>query len=252
MNVKMSDPKNQYLTCKDGTQLAYRRLPGKTPGVVFLGGFMSDMTGTKATYLWSLCEKMGRSYLCFDYFGHGASSGSMEEGTIGRWKQDAILVLDTLTEGKQILVGSSMGGWLMVLTALERQNRIKALVGIAAAPDFVESLTLLNEKQHKTLEKEGICYVPSQLDKPYPITKNLILEGRNHTVLERSIPVTCPVRLLHGLKDESIPWQDSVKLAECLESQDVRVTLIKEGDHRLMSESNLAVLADTVCQIFEL
>ncbi len=231
-------------------KIAYYQTPGRAPGVVFLGGFMSDMSGTKATYLEACCRAWGRAYVRFDYFGHGSSAGKLEEGTIGGWLEDTLLVLDELTEGPQILVGSSMGAWLMVLAALRRVDKIQGLVGIAAAADFIEDFERLSSVEVQALKKDGICYLPSQYgDKPYPITQNLITEGHTHRILQAPIALNCPVRLLHGLSDTDVSWHKSVKLAECLNSNDVIVTLIKGGDHRLSEEPHLELLANNLTSL---
>lgn len=239
----------QFLARDDGERIAYRRLPGKEPGIVFLGGFMSDMTGTKATALEAFCKARGQAFLRFDYFGHGASTGAFRDGTIGRWRDDALAVIDRLTEGKQILVGSSMGGWIMLLAALARPERVAALVGIAPAPDFTEDLlwpSFTPEEQRRLLA-EGAITVPSQYDpRGYTVTRRLIEEGRDHLLLARTVKIASPVRLLHGMKDEDVPWETSLRLAERLASEDVRVTLVKNGDHRLSTEADLALLQRTL------
>ena len=241
-----------HITSHHGTKIAYHQLKGKSPGIIFFGGFMSDMTGTKATYLEAACQRWGQAYIRFDYSGHGQSSGKFEEGTIGSWLKDALCVLDNLTKGPQIIVGSSMGGWLMTLAALKRPERIKALVGIASAPDFVEDLGRMHAVQQEALLKDGVCYLPSLSgEKSYPITRHLIEEGRTHCVLKAPIPISCPVRLLHGLSDKDVPWQKSVKLADRLESLDVTVTLIKDGDHRLSDPTQLLLLEKSVYSLLE-
>lgn len=216
---------------------------------MFLGGFMSDMTGTKATALEAFCKARGQAFLRFDYFGHGASTGAFRDGTIGRWRDDALAVIDRLTEGKQILVGSSMGGWIMLLAALARPERVAALVGIAPAPDFTEDLlwpSFTPEEQRRLLA-EGAITVPSQYDpRGYTVTRRLIEEGRDHLLLARTVKIASPVRLLHGMKDEDVPWETSLRLAERLASEDVRVTLVKNGDHRLSTEADLALLQRTL------
>lgn len=238
------------LTLSDGSQIAYHQLAGKSQvGVVFLGGFMSDMQGTKATFLETVCQRLDVPFVRFDYFGHGLSPGKLEEGGIGRWKNNALAVLDQLTEGPQILVGSSMGGWLMVLAALERKERIKGLIGIAAAPDFVKDFSRLTAEQQQVLDKDGICYLPSHYGAPYPISRHLLDDGFRHCILDKPIPLQCPVRLLHGLADEQVSWQQSLRLAECLESQDIDLTLIKSGDHRLSNEKQLGLLAQALADI---
>jgi pimeloyl-ACP methyl ester carboxylesterase len=213
---------------------------------VFLGGFHSDMTGAKASFLEGYCRRHGRAYVRFDYFGHGASSGDITQGTVGRWADDAIAVLDALTEGRQILIGSSMGGWIMLLAALARTERIHALVGIAAAVDFTEDLLWprLNAAQREELRKAGAVTLPSKYDpNGYTYRLGLFEDGRRHLVTRAQIPLACPVRLLHGLLDDAVPWQTSLRLAERLASTDVTVTLVKKGDHRLSSAPDLARLA---------
>jgi pimeloyl-ACP methyl ester carboxylesterase len=240
------------LTREDGATIAYARTAGKGPGVVFLGGFMSDMTGTKAMMLEAFCRSRGQAYLRFDYFAHGASSGDFADATIGRWREDALAVLDRETRGPQLLVGSSIGGWLMLLAALARPERIAGLVGIAAAPDATEDLMEpeLTPEQRATIEREGAVRIPSAYDpKGYLITRRLIAEGRRHLVLRGSLPIACPVRLLHGMEDPDVPWQTSVRLAERLQSRDVTVTLIAGGDHRLSTEADLAKLRATVAEV---
>jgi pimeloyl-ACP methyl ester carboxylesterase len=239
----------QILTRADGATIAYRRLEGALPGVVFLGGFRSDMTGTKALFLEEFCRRRRRAYVRFDYFAHGSSSGDFALGTIGRWRDDAVTVIDSLTIGPQILVGSSMGGWIMLLAALARPERVAALVGIAAAPDFTEELLWprLSPAQRAALGEHGSVTVPSDYDpRGYLYTRALVEDGRRHLLLGAPIPLTVPVRLLHGLADASVPWQLSLRLAERLASRDVAVTLVKDGDHRLSTDADLARLAQTL------
>jgi pimeloyl-ACP methyl ester carboxylesterase len=239
-----ADP--QSLARPDGATIAYRRLAGAAPGIVFLGGFRSDMSGTKALFLEDYCRRRERAYLRFDYFGHGASSGDFAVGTIGRWRDDALAVIDSLTEGPQILAGSSMGGWIMLLAALARSERVAALVGIAAAPDFTEDLlpARLSGPQRQMLQQEGLVVLPSDYDPAgYLYSRALIEDGRRHLLLRGPIALAAPVRLLHGLADASVPWQTSLRIAERLTGRDVTVTLVKDGDHRLSTEADLTRLA---------
>ena len=239
---------------EDGASIAYEHSPGKGPGVVFLCGFKSDMTGEKALALEGLCRRRGQAYLRFDYTGHGASSGAFTDGTIGAWTEDAVFVLDRLTEGKQILVGSSMGGWLMVLVALARPERIAGLVGISSAPDFTEELIWsgLDAAERDRLQSDGLIHqVTDYGEDPYPITKALIEDGRRHLVLEEPIPLTCPARLLHGMADTGVPWRLSVKLAERLASEDVAVTLVKDAEHRLSRPEDINRILDAVAELSE-
>lgn len=232
--------------------LACQVQPGKAPGVMFLGGFGSDMTGSKASYLSEFCHQRGQAYVRFDYTGHGQSSGRFIDGTIGQWLDDATEVFDQLTAGSQILVGSSMGGWLMVLLAMRRPLRVAGLVGVAAAPDFTEELIwqMLAPDDRQRLITEGVIYSPSDYGpEPTPYTLRLIEEGRQHLVLTKPIPFTGPVRLLHGLQDRDVPWQTSQRLGDAIESDDVVVTLIKRGDHRLSAQQDLNRLGQAIDDI---
>lgn len=244
------DPQRQLKY--NGQTLACQVQPGKTPGVMFLGGFGSDMTGSKASYLSEFCRNRGQAYVRFDYTGHGQSSGRFIEGTIGRWLDDATAVFDQMTAGPQILVGSSMGGWLMVLLALRRPERVVGLVGVAAAPDFTEELIwqTLAPEDRRRLVAEGVIYSPSDYGPaPTPYTLRLIEDGRRHLVLRQSIPFTGPVRLLHGLQDKDVPWQMSQRLSDAVQSDDVVVTLIKGGDHRLSTSQDLDRLGEAINEI---
>jgi pimeloyl-ACP methyl ester carboxylesterase len=207
------------------------------------------MTGTKALFLQDYCRERDRAYVRFDYFGHGRSSGDFADGTISRWRDDAVAVIDSLTEGPQILVGSSMGGWIMVLAALARPARVAALVGIAAAPDFTTDLLphRLSDAQLRTLNDEGRVLLSSPYDPAgYLYTRALVEDGDRNLVLRGAIPLACPARLLHGMADESVPWQQSQKLAERLAGGDVTLMLIKDGDHRLSRDRDLTRLAATL------
>ena len=242
-------PGRAILARPDGATIAYHRLPGDPPGIVFLGGFRSDMTGTKALFLEDYCRRRGRAFVRFDYFGHGASTGDFALGTIGRWRADAIAIIDSLTRGPQILVGSSMGGWIMLLAALARRERVAALVGVAGAPDFTAELLWprLTPAQQEEIMEEGSLVLPSDFDPSgYLYTRALIEDGNRHLLLGSPIALDMPVRLLHGLADQSVPWRLSLSLAERLASRDVAVTLIKDGDHRLSSEPDLVRLAQTL------
>jgi pimeloyl-ACP methyl ester carboxylesterase len=232
------------LPAPDGTSLAWRRQAGAGPGVVFLGGFHSDMTGSKAEHLAAWCAARGRSFLRFDYSGHGASGGRFEDGTISRWLEDAEAVLTRLTEGPQVLVGSSMGGWIALLLALRHPERVAALIGIAAAPDFTEELMWREMPAGVRAEimERGSWLRPSEYGEPYPITRALIEDGRRHLLLGAPIAIRCPVRLLQGQADADVPWQHALRLAERLASPEVEVTLVKDGDHRLSSPAQLALL----------
>lgn len=245
----------QILARPDGATIAYHGLPGAAPGVVFLGGYRSEMGGTKALYLEEYCRRRGRAYVRFDYFGHGQSSGDFAFGTVSRWRDDAVAVIDSLTVGRQILVGSSMSGWIMLLAALARPERVAALVGIAGAPDFTEELLWprLSPAQREEIMARGGIRLPSDYDPAgYVYTRGLIEDGRRHLLLGAPIPLAMPVRLLHGMRDASVPWSLSLRLAERLASGDVVVSLIKDGDHRLSRPTDLARLARTLDALIEL
>ena len=225
----------------DGETIAYLQRPGKTPGVIWLGGFHSDMQGTKAVALDQWAAKNARAFLRFDYFGHGKSSGDFRDGTISRWRDDALAVLDELTEGPQVLVGSSMGAWIALLGAKERPKRIAALLLIAPAPDFTERLmwARMPEQIRQEIQHNGEWLRPSAYeDSPYPITLRLIEDGRKHLLLDGPIQIDCPVHILHGMRDPDVPWQHAIQLAERLPGNPV-VTLIKHGDHRLSTPGDL-------------
>jgi pimeloyl-ACP methyl ester carboxylesterase len=242
----------EILPRPDGAAIAYHRVQGAAPGIVFLEGSRSNMTGTKALYLDEYCRRRGQAYVRFDYFGHGRSSGDFADDTISRWAEDAVAVVDQLTEGPQILVGSSLGGWIMVLAALARPARIYALVGIAPAPDATEDLLWprLDEAQRNELLTTGSVTLPSEYDPAgYTYRLSLIEDGKRHLVMRAAIALACPVRLLHGLCDASVPWQTSLRLAEQLASRDVTVTLVKDGDHRLSTAPDLVRLAATLDEL---
>ncbi len=236
---------------RGGVDLAWARLPGRGPGVVFLGGFRSDMEGTKALALRDWCAAQGRAFLRFDYAGHGISGGRFEDGAIGDWAEDAAVLLQRLTDGPQILVGSSMGGWIALLLARRLPDRVHALVGIAAAPDFTEKLMWPNfSAGHRAvLERDGVLMAPSPYGPPVPLTRRLIEDGRRHLLLDAPIPLNRPVRLLQGLRDAEVPWHFAPDIAARLTTDDVRITLVKDGDHRLSRPQDLALIEAAVAEL---
>lgn len=241
------------ISLADGTNIAYRHTAGATPGILFCAGFNSNMQGDKALALEAWCIEQGRQFTRFDYFGHGESSGTLEEGTIGRWRDDALAILDSVTTGTQIVVGSSMGGWIMLLTALARPQRIHGLVGIAAAPDFTQVLrdSELTHSQLRELEETGYCDLPNSYDdsETYRIGQQLLDEGRDHLLLNEAICLDVPVRLLHGQCDQDVPWQLSLAIAEKLLSDDVAVQLVKSGDHRLSRPEDIQRLLHVIDEL---
>jgi len=233
----------------DGERIAWRRVEGRGPTVVWLGGFRSDMTGTKAQALADWAQGAGRGFLRFDYSGHGESSGDFAEGTIGRWRGDALAVIDRLTEGPLVLVGSSMGGWIACLVAQARADRLAGLVLIAPAPDFTDKLMEpgLPQQARQALARDGVWMRPSDYDPDgYPITRLLLQEGRNWSLLPGPVAIEAPVRILQGGADADVPWRHALSLAEALTGEDVVFTLVRDGDHRLSRPQDLARLIAAV------
>jgi len=240
----------------DGATIAYHRTEGRGPGgstgIVFLPGFRSDMEGGKALAVEAWCRQVGRAFLRFDYTGHGQSSGAFEAGTIGQWASDAAYAIATLTTGPQVLVGSSMGGWIMMLVAKALPTQITGLVGIAPAPDFTEDLMMADPPQQMVdaLAQDGVWYEPSEYsDVPTPITKALIDDGRRHLVLRGPFPFSGPVRIIQGLQDPDVPWQHALKVAEAFSGDDVEVRLVKSGDHRLSEPQDIERLCQTIGEV---
>ncbi|ADG11660.1 alpha/beta hydrolase [Caulobacter segnis] len=239
------------LTRDDGSRLAFRRISGEGATVVWLGGFHSDMTGTKAEVLAEQAMASGGSYVRFDYFGHGESDGAFKDGTISRWREDALAVIDELTEGPLVLVGSSMGGWLACLAAIARPDRVRAMVLIAPAPDFTEKLMApeLSDEAKATIARDGFWIRPSEYDDGgYPITRDLLEDGARWSILPGPVPIDIPVRVLQGGADPDVPWTHALELANALNSHDVVFTLIKDGDHRLSRPQDLERLVAAVAE----
>jgi pimeloyl-ACP methyl ester carboxylesterase len=238
---------------REGVSIAYNRTPPLNkdlPGVMFMGGFRSDMTGAKATYLETLCKNRGQAYVRFDYTAHGRSSGEFREATISGWLQDSLDVFDALTEGPQVVVGSSMGGWLALLLVLRRQDRVQGLVLIAPAPDFTRDLlSILTPAERRGLETDGVVYRDNAYGPPHPFTRRLLDDGANHLLLDKEIPLACPVRLIHGKKDADVPWQKSAMIRDKLTSKDVTVDWVEDGDHRLSRDADLALIGQRVGEL---
>jgi len=234
----------------DGHRIAYRQSPGtaELPGFIWLSGFHSDMTGTKAQAVEDWAGQTGHPFLAFDYFGHGQSDGDFADGTVSRWKADALAVIDRLTDGPQVLVGSSMGGWIALLAALARPDRVAGLILIAPAPDFTEILMWASfpDAVKDEIMTQGHWIRPSEYDdEGYPITRRLIEDGRDHLLLDRSIPFRKPVRILQGMQDADVPWSHAMELVSRLETGDLAITLVKDGDHRLSRAQDISRLLRT-------
>jgi pimeloyl-ACP methyl ester carboxylesterase len=255
-----SDPEPAFIEVGDAgsrRRIAVRARPGSAPGVLWLGGFHSDMKGTKAIALDAWAAEQGSACVRFDYSGHGESGGAFADGTIGRWLEESLAVFGQFCRGPQVVVGSSMGGWMALLLAREiaklkaGRASLAGLVLIAPAPDFTEELmwkAFSPEARHE-LETRGMWLRPSDYGEPYPITRALIEEGRNHLVLGSAIEVGCPVRILQGAQDPDVPWQHAFALTHRLPSDDVVLTMIQDGDHRLSRPQDIARILAAVAEI---
>lgn len=233
-----------YLTTTQNRRIAYHRSKGEGPGVVFLGGFKSDMEGTKALYLEDWARRTGRAFLRFDYSGHGQSSEAFEEGCIGDWAEDAMAAISRLTEGPQILVGSSMGGWIALLCARAMPERVAGLVTVAAAPDFTEDSMWagFDAEQRRALMEEGQVALPSDYGEPYVITRRLIENGRENLVLRSPLDLPFPVRFLQGTADADVERSVALRLLDHATGPDMRLTLVAGADHRFSDPACLALI----------
>lgn len=232
----------------DGLKLAYRKTEGAGPTLVFLPGYMSDMAGGKATAVFDWAETNGRSCLLLDYAGCGESEGDFAQQTLTGWRDDVLAMTDALVEGPVVLIGSSMGGWLMLLVGEALGERLSGLVGIAPAPDFTR--WGFTDAQREAILTKGVHFEHNPYGpEPTPTYKGLYESGEASLMLDREIAIDCAVRLLHGQADADVPWKISPKLASALRSNDVRVTLIKDGDHRLSRDADIALLLSTVTEL---
>jgi pimeloyl-ACP methyl ester carboxylesterase len=245
-----------------GQETATRRIAvcaraGGAPGLFWLSGFNSDMKGTKALALDAWAAEHGRACVRFDYSGHGESGGALTDGTIGRWLEESVAVFERFCRGPQVVIGSSMGGWMALLLARQIARRavggaaLAGLVLIAPAPDFTEALmwNRFSPDIRREIETKGVWLRPSQYGEPYPITRTLIEEGRNHLLLGSAIDVGCPVRILQGAQDPDVPWQHAFALTHRLPSDDVVLTMIQDGDHRLSRPQDIARIIAAVAEI---
>jgi pimeloyl-ACP methyl ester carboxylesterase len=234
----------------DGRRIAFRFNPGSSPALVFLPGYMSDMAGSKATAVFDWAKKQGRACLLMDYSGCGESPGDFAEGTLSRWRDEVLALIAAQCSGPVVLVGSSMGGWLMLLVALAIPAQVQALVGIAAAPDFTDWGYTAEEKA--VISAEGVIHRPlsdTYDSETMPMWQGFWQSGQDKRLLDRTIALDCPVRLLQGQQDEDVPWRTALKLAKALRSADVQVTLVKDGDHRLSREQDIALLLRTIAAL---
>ncbi len=243
--------KTDYFDTPKGRSIAFVKTPGQSPGIVFLGGFKSDMEGTKALYLQSWAERTGRAFIRFDYSGHGQSSGEFTQGSIGEWAEDAADVLRALAEGPQILVGSSMGGWISLLLAKSAAAHVAGLVTIAAAPDFTEDSMWagFDAAQRAELLQTGQIAIPSEYDEPYIITRRLIEDGRSWLVLRDPLHMPFPVRFLQGTADKDVDMSVALRLLEHASGPDIRLTLVDGADHRFSDADCLALIESSVQEV---
>lgn len=236
----------------DGETIAWRAVAGAGPTVVWLGGYRSDMTGQKAQALAAWAASAGRGYLRFDHLGHGQSSGDFEaKGAITRWREDALAVIEALTEGPLILVGSSMGGWLACLVAMASPERVAGLALVAPAPDFTEKLIepALPPEARGALLADGVWLRPSAYGSPDPITRLLLEDGARWSILDNPVPIIAPVRILQGGADADVPWRHALALAQAIKGEDVVFSLIRDGDHRLSRPQDIARLIAAVAEL---
>jgi pimeloyl-ACP methyl ester carboxylesterase len=259
-NSAEPDPEPAFIEVGEGSavrRIAVRARNGGSPGLFWLGGFNSDMKGTKALALDAWAAKHARASVRFDYSGHGESGGAFIEGTIGRWLEESVAVFDQFCAGPQVVIGSSMGGWMALLLARviakhpESRASLAGLVLIAPAPDFTEQLMWngFSAEVRREIETNGVWLRPSQYGAPYPITRALIEEGRNHLLLGSAIEVGCAVRILQGAQDPDVPWQHAFALAHRLPREDVVLTMIQDGDHRLSRPQDIARIIAAVAEI---
>lgn len=240
-----------FLDTPSGRSIAYHRTQGQGTGIVFLGGFMSDMDGTKATALEAWAKSLGRPFLRFDYSGHGQSDGKFVDGCIGEWAQDAQAAIEALTDGPQVIVGSSMGGWIALLMSQRISAKVAGLVGIAAAPDFTEDSFLagFSPDQIIELEENGVVMVPSGYGDPYPITSKLIEDGRQNLVLRTPLPLPFPVRFLQGTMDSSVDRSVALRLLDHADGDDVALSFVKGADHSFSTPECLALIEVAVLDV---
>ncbi|XP_054433289.1 palmitoyl-protein thioesterase ABHD10, mitochondrial isoform X1 [Pteronotus mesoamericanus] len=243
-----------FLSRPDLPNLAYKRLKGKSPGIIFIPGYISNMNGTKAMAIEEFCKSLGHAYIRFDYSGVGNSDGNLEECTVGRWRKDVLSIIDDLAVGPQILVGSSLGGWLMLHAAIARPQKVVALIGVAAAVDgLVTKFNQLPVEVKKEIEMKGVWSMPSKYseDGAYRIQYSCIKEAEHHCLLHSPIPVNCPIRLLHGMKDDIVPWHTSIQVADRVVSTDVDVILRKHSDHRMKEKADIQLLVYTIDDLID-
>lgn len=244
---------SDFLETPQGRRLAYHKTEGQGPCVVFCGGLKSDMEGTKAVHLEAWARATGRAFLRFDYSGHGESGGAFEDGCIGDWHEDTVAAVEALTEGPVVVVGSSMGGWQALLLARAMPQRVAGMVAIAAAPDFTEDgwWAEFSDEDRARLEAEGRVELPSDYMEPYVVTRRMIEDGRQRLVLRAPLELPFPVRFLQGTADTAVSVATAVQLLQHAQGPDMRLTLVKDADHRFSDETCLALIEVAVEEVIE-
>ncbi|XP_075398654.1 palmitoyl-protein thioesterase ABHD10, mitochondrial isoform X1 [Tenrec ecaudatus] len=243
-----------FLNRPDLPNLAYAKLKGKSPGVIFIPGYLSKMDSTKALAVEEFCKSLGHACIRFDYSGIGQSDGILRECTVGKWRKDVLSIIDELADGPQILVGSSLGGWLMLHTAIARPEKVAALIGVATAADtFVTQFNQLSVEVKKEIEIKGEWSIPTKYSEEgvYCLQYSFLKEAEHHCLLHSPIPVVCPIRLLHGMKDDLVPWQTSMQVADRVLSTDVDIILRKESDHRMKEKADIQLIVYTIDDLID-
>ena len=237
-----------HLAVSATERLAVAIDPGATPWVMFCCGYGSDMSGLKATAIADWCRQRGRGSVRFDYRGHGASSGRLQDSTIGAWRSDARSVLERMVPGRVVLVGSSMGAWIATLLARDLPARIRGLVTVAAAPDFTTRLLphRLSPADRLVLARDGVVWPESRYGAPLPVGRDLLTDGGRHCVLDRPIEIAAPLRCVHGMADPDVPWTESAALIEAWSDPDAKLTLVKDGDHRMSRPKDIALMLEVL------
>lgn len=245
----------EFFESRSGNRIAYNRLAATAPGqpdLMFLGGFRSDMEGTKALYLEAQCRSRGQGFIRFDYSGHGQSGGRFMDCTLETWRDDALDIMAKLSEGRLVLAGSSMGGWIGLVLALSNPDRVCGYVGIAAAPDFTREMMEqgFTSAMKESLKLRGYAEVPSDYSpEPYIITQDLIDSGARLSVLHKTHDMVMPVRLVQGKRDTDVDWRTPERIRECLPRADVKIHLVEDGDHRLSRTEDLALIDSAICEV---
>ena len=243
--------KPNILITGQGRKIAYHQTQGEGAGIVFLGGFSSDMDGSKAIHLENWAKERGQPFIRFDYSGHGQSSEDFIKGSIGDWAEDAFEIISHLTSGPQILVGSSMGGWISLLMAKRIPNQILGIIGIAAAPDFTEDIiwNKMDDMMRATLTRSGVVYIQNDYGQPYPITKKLIDDGRNNLVMRDPLNIPFPIHLFHGTADNDVNLGIPLQLIDHITGNDVELTIVKDADHRFSTDKCMELICSSISLI---